>query len=223
MSDGRAADVGRTRVKVCGITSAEDRDVAVAAGADAVGFVAGVTVETPREVALDTAADLVAGVPPFVTSVLVTMPGDAATVRERVERVGPDAVQVHGADLELIEALADAPAQVVAAVDAASDTATLATFADAADGLLVDSVDDEGGGGTGETHDWERTRERVADLGAPVILAGGLTPANVADAVATVDPYGVDVATGVERDGGRKDHDAVRRFVYEARREVTTV
>jgi len=214
---------GRPRVKVCGLTNAEDREVAVAAGADAVGFVAGVTVETPREVDFDVAADLVAGVPPFVTSVLVTMPQDAATARERVQRVGPDAVQVHGADPDLVEGLADAPAKVVAAVDAESDATTLATFADAADAVLVDSVDDEGGGGTGETHDWERTRERVADLDAPVILAGGLTPGNVADAVAAVDPYGVDVATGVEREGGLKDHDAVRRFVDDARREVTTV
>jgi phosphoribosylanthranilate isomerase len=224
MTDMAAADppTGRTRVKICGVTNAEDRDVAVTAGADAVGFVAGVTVETPREVGLDRAADLAAGVPPFATSVLVTMPDSAATARERVDRVRPDAVQVHGADPAQVEALADAPAGVVAAVDAGSDRRRLAALADAADALLVDSLTDEGGGGTGEPHDWARTRERVADLDAPMVLAGGLAPGNVADAVAAVGPYGVDVATGVERDGGLKDHDAVRRFVRAASREVTT-
>ena len=224
MSDARPDAAPRSgtgdgvRVKICGITSVEDRDAAVAAGADAVGLVAGVTVDTPREVTLEEAAALAAGVPPLVTSMLVTMPGDATTARERVERVRPDAVQVHGVDPEGVAALSDAPAGVVAAVDAESDASTLAAYGRAADAVLVDSVDDEGGGGTGETHDWERTRERVADLDVPVILAGGLVPDNVAEAVATVDPFAVDVASGVESSGGVKDHDAVRAFVRAATR-----
>ena len=217
-----------TRVKVCGVTNAEDRDAAVAAGADAIGLIAGVTVDTPREVGLDTAADLARNVPPLVTSTLVTMPEDPATAVDRVERVSPDAVQVHGFDADEVAELADAlttpdgpSASVVAAVDAEAGASTLAAYAEAADALLVDSVDEDGGGGTGETHDWERTSERVADLDTPVILAGGLTPENVAAAVATVDPFAVDVASGVEREGGRKDHDAVRRFVRAATREVS--
>jgi len=231
---GRAVtpDGGReavpTRVKICGVTNAEDRDVAVAAGADAVGLVAGVTVDTPREVDLDTAADLAAGVPPLVTSVLVTMPEDVATARDRVERVRPDAVQVHGLAPDELAALTDAldapdavGTSVVAAVDADAEDARLVAYADAADALLVDSIDEDGGGGTGRTHDWERTRERVATLDVPVILAGGLTPENVADAVATVGPFAVDVATGVERAGGVKDHEAVRQFVRRATRAVS--
>jgi len=217
-----------TRVKICGITNAGDRDVAVAAGADAVGLVAGVTVDTPREVPIDTAADLAAGVPPLVSSVLVTMPEDAETARERVERVGSDAVQVHGLAPDELATLADAlaapgsaDASVIAAVDADADDDHLRACADAADALLVDSIDEDGGGGTGRTHDWEQTRERVATLDVPVLLAGGLTPENVADAVATVGPFAVDVATGVERAGGVKDHDAVRQFVRRATREVS--
>ncbi|PSP52513.1 N-(5'-phosphoribosyl)anthranilate isomerase [Halobacteriales archaeon QH_3_68_24] len=217
-----------TRVKVCGVTNAEDRDAAVAAGADAIGLIAGVTVDTPREVDLDTAADLARNVPPLVTSTLVTMPEDPATAVDRVERVGPDAVQVHGLAPDEVAELADAlaapdgpSASVVAAADAEAGASTLAAYAEAADALLVDSVDEEGGGGTGETHDWERTSERVAGLDTPVILAGGLTPENVAAAVATVDPFAVDVASGVEREGGLKDHDAVRRFVRGATGEVT--
>lgn len=217
MSDTRAA-----RVKVCGVTNAADRDAVVAAGADAVGLIAGVTVDTPRDVALETAADLAAGVPPLVTSVLVTMPADAAEARERVDRVQPDAVQVHGAAPDVVAALDDAPAQVVAAVDAEAEAAVLEAYAGAADALLVDSVDEDGGGGTGETHDWARTRERVAGLDVPVVLAGGLTPANVAEAVETARPFAVDVASGVEASGGVKDHDAVERFVRNATRPEVT-
>jgi phosphoribosylanthranilate isomerase len=209
-----------TRVKICGITRERDRDATIAAGADAVGLIAGVTVETPREVSLDRAAALAAGVPPLVTSVLVTMPDDATQARRRVERVRPDAVQVHGLDPDGVAALDDTPAQVVAAVDADADD--LADYATAADAVLVDSLDEQGGGGTGETHDWERTRRHVADLDVPVILAGGLTPDNVAAAVETVDPFGVDVASGVEREGGVKDHDAVGTFVERARTGVVS-
>ncbi len=220
----------RTRVKVCGVTNAEDRDVAVTAGADAVGLIAGVTVETPREITLDEARNLARGVPPLVSAVLVTMPGDPATARERVTQVRPNAVQVHGLAPDEVTDLADTldaadepDASVVAAVDAGTGESTLRAYADAADALLVDSVDEAGGGGTGRTHDWERTRERVDTLNVPVVLAGGLTPDNVAAAVGTVDPFAVDVATGVERSGGLKDHDAVRAFVRAATREVTAV
>jgi phosphoribosylanthranilate isomerase len=205
-----------TRAKICGLTREADIDAVVDAGADAVGVTAAVTVETPREVAVERAPDLVAAVPPFVTSVLVTMPETVERAVELVEAVDPDAVQLHGAlDPDGIAAVAEeAPTQVLAAVDAEADD--IADYAGAADAVLVDSVDEQGGGGTGETHDWERTREIVADLDVPVVLAGGLTPANVTEAVETVRPFAVDVASGVEAEGGVKDHEAVRQFVERA-------
>jgi phosphoribosylanthranilate isomerase len=205
-----------TRVKICGVTSSEDRDAVVAAGADAVGVIHGVPVDTPREVEEDTAQSLVAGVPPLVTSVLVTMPTTVQQAVTRVDAVEPDAVQVHdGLDPAELGALARrVNQQIIAVVDAEADD--IADYADHADALLVDSVDDEGAGGTGETHDWGRTRELVASLDAPVILAGGLTPENVAEAVRTVEPFAVDTASGVEVSGGVKDHDAVRAFVANA-------
>jgi len=205
-----------TRVKICGVTTEADRDAVVAAGADAVGVIHGVPVETPREVDEDTAESLVAGVPPLVTSVLVTMPTTVQEVVKRVDEIEPDAVQVHdGLGPAELGALARRVSQqIVAVVDAGA--ADIAEYADHADALLVDSVDDEGAGGTGETHDWERTREVVASLDVPVVLAGGLTPDNVAEAVRTVQPFAVDTASGVESGGGQKDHDAVRRFVANA-------
>ncbi|WP_135820995.1 phosphoribosylanthranilate isomerase [Halostella litorea] len=206
-----------TRAKVCGITREADLRAAVEAGADAVGVVCDVPVDTPREVSPERAADLVAAVPPFVTSVLVTMPDSAAAAADLAGRVGPDAVQAHG-DLapDAVADLADAvDAAVIKSVDAAKPERA-ADYDGVADALLVDSVDDAGGGGTGETHDWERTRAATRDLDAPLVLAGGLTPDNVADAARTVEPFAVDVASGVEAEPGRKDHDAVRAFVARA-------
>jgi len=206
-----------TRVKVCGVTNPGDRDAVVAAGADAVGVISGVSVDTPREVDQQTAVELVAGVPPLATSVLVTMPDAVQEAVRRVDAVRPDVVQVHaGLDPNELGALGRrVDAKVIAAVDA--EQSDVAQFADVADALLVDSVDAEGAGGTGETHDWNRTREFVADLDVPVILAGGLTPDNVAEAVETVEPFAVDVASGVESEGGLKDHDAVDQFVSRAK------
>lgn len=213
---------GRPRTKVCGVTQADDRDAVVAAGADAVGVIADVPVDTPRAVDRERAADLLAGVPPFVTGVLVTMTDTVEAAVDRVRAVEPDAVQVHdGLDPAELGALRRRVAvDVLAAVE--PDPAVAAAYAEVADAVLVDSVDAEGAGGTGHTHDWERTREIVADMDAPVVLAGGLDPDNVAAAVATVRPFGVDVASGVEASGGVKDHDAVERFVEAARRGASS-
>ncbi|WP_254271866.1 phosphoribosylanthranilate isomerase [Haloarcula marina] len=205
-----------TRVKICGVTTPEDRDAVVSAGADAVGVIHGVPVDTPREVDADAAADIVDGVPPLVSSVLVTMPTTVQQAVVRVDDVDPDVVQVHDglSPAELGALSRRVTQQVVAVVDAEADD--IEAYADHADALLVDSLDAEGAGGTGETHDWERTRELVDSVDAPVILAGGLTPENVAEAVETVRPFAVDTASGVERSGGVKDHDAVRQFVANA-------
>ena len=212
-----ASGPSAVRVKVCGLTEEDDLRTAVEAGADAVGIVSDVPVETPREVSPERARELAEAVPPFVTSVLVTMPDSAAGGAELAERVGADAVQVHG----------DLPPEAVGrlreAFDGdlllAADHATAPEYAGVVDGLVVDTVDEAGAGGTGETHDWARTREVVRDLDVPVVLAGGLTPSNVAEAARTVRPFAVDVASGVEGEvPGRKDHDAVRAFVRRAKR-----
>jgi len=207
-----------TRVKTCGVTDGADRDAVVAAGADAVGIIHGVPVDTPREVDEETAETLAGGVPPFVTSVLVTMPTTVQEAVRRTDRIEPDAVQVHdGLSPAELGALDSRITQDIVAV-VEGDAPAIEDYASHADALLVDSVDADGGGGTGETHDWERTRDLVDSLDVPVVLAGGLTPENVAEAVETVEPFAVDVASGVESAGGKKDHDAVDRFVRNATR-----
>ena len=219
-----------TRVKICGLTSREDLRVAVEAGADAVGLLVDVPVDSPREIDPQRAVELVAAAPPFVTTVLVTMPDSPERAVELTRAVEPDAVQIHGelgiGDIAYLTASADA--QVLKVVDAA-EPETARRYDDVADALLVDSVDDEGAGGTGRTHDWDRTTELAADLDSPVVLAGGLTPDNVADAVRSVEPFAVDVASGVEwsddetsSSRGRKDPDAVTDFVANAKRAHPT-
>lgn len=217
-----------TRVKVCGITCEADLRVAVEAGADAVGLLVDVPVDSPREIDARTAARLAEATPPFVTTVLVTMPEgpeDAVTLAETVE---PDAVQIHG-DLgagDLAYMTASVEPQVLKTV-AAANPERAREYDEVADALLVDSVDEEGAGGTGRTHDWSHTAEVTADLDSPVVLAGGLTPENVGDAVRTVEPFAVDVASGVESEnvaesGGRKDSEAVTTFVEKAKQARRT-
>lgn len=209
-----------TRVKLCGISRGRDLAAAVDAGADAVGVIADVPVETPREVPADVAADLAAQVPPFVTAVLVTMPDSPDAAADLAARVEPDAVQVHGCTPETVAAIRERlSVPVLAAVDAADE---VGAYVPHADGLVLDSTGEQGAGGTGEVHDWDRARAVVEEVDVPVVLAGGLTPANVSEAVDRVAPFAVDVASGVESSDGRKDHGAMQEFVVRAtdRREV---
>ncbi|AGB16709.1 phosphoribosylanthranilate isomerase [Halovivax ruber XH-70] len=215
----KSTDVARRpRVKICGLTRPADVDAAVAAGADAVGFVSDVPIETPRAVDGERAAALVDRTPPFVTTVLVTMATDPDRLEQLAAHVDPDAMQLHGerTDEELASLASSVSADLLLAVDAAAGDVP-AHYDDRADALVVDSVTDSGAGGTGETHDWHVTAERAATLSSPVVLAGGLTPENVADAVRVANPFAVDVSTGVEATGGVKDHDAIDDFVERAR------
>lgn len=230
--------MSRPRVKICGHTDAGDVRATVRAGADAAGVICDVPVDTPREVGAERATTLLDAVPPLVTGVLVTMPDGPEEAIALVERTDPDALQIHGPfdpdDLAAVREAIDRPVFKAVEPDDAD------AFAGIADALLVDSADETGAGGTGRTHDWERTRALVERLDVPILLAGGLTPENVAEAVETVGPFGVDVASGVEREArpegsartderrressapeaGRasKDHDAVERFVENATR-----
>lgn len=200
-----------TRVKICGITCLEDLDVVVSAGADAVGLIVDVPVETPREIPQAEAVELARAAPPFVTTVLVTMPDTPESTVELASQVQPDIVQIHGdvtpGDLAYLSAKIHGDVIKAVSPDDATQYDTIA------DALLVDSLDATGAGGTGETHDWERTRALVDELSSPVIVAGGLTSENVGEAIEAVDPFAVDVASGVESEPGRKDPDAVARFV----------
>ncbi|MCO8252919.1 phosphoribosylanthranilate isomerase [Haladaptatus sp. AB618] len=203
-----------TRVKICGLTNEDDLAAAIDAGADAIGLLVDVPVDSPREISPDRAVELAHEIPPFVSTVLVTMPERIERTVELAQLVEPDIVQVHDTSVgDLAYLSSNIDANVIPVI--APDTDRPERYDTVADGLLLDAGKV---GGTGETHDWDRARELSDSLSSPVLLAGGLTPENVADAVETVEPFAVDVASGVESSGGEKDHDAVESFVRNAKR-----
>lgn len=209
------------RVKICGLRRERDVRVAIAAGADAVGFVTDVDVDTPREVSPAWAAALAEAASPLVTTVAVTMPDGVDDAVALVEQVSPDAVQIHGefSEDEVNDLTHRVDVDVLVAVDA-DDADRVRDLEGTADALVVDSLTDDGAGGTGETGDWEAVERLVLECSTPIVLAGGLTPDNVAEAVETARPFAVDVSSGVEiPDGeGAKDDEAIRHFCAAAGR-----
>ena len=213
------------RVKICGITRKEDLNAAAAAGADAVGFVVGAPA-SPRNLSLEQAKVLFRQVPPFVTSVLVTIPTSMAELAEKCRKLNPDAVQLHGNNV-LVANLARkklSNTTLIRAVNAnsadAAETCRAATKV--FDAVLLDSLADGQYGGTGTTHDWTLSGNvRRAIHPAPMILAGGLNPENVAEAVRIVQPYAVDVSSGVEQMAGVKDNEKMVEFIKNAKNVKT--
>ena len=224
------------RVKICGLTNLADAMVAVESGADAVGFL--FYDGSPRFVPLAAAAVIVSRLPASVTAVGVFVNPTADQVRRAVEWVGIQSVQFHGeetsefvAGLELPVRQAPAPAGGFVPPHAASQGARVATIKafrvrDASslavlpqfptDLWLLDSFVPGQRGGTGAPFDW-LLASQASQLGKPIVLAGGLTPENVAEAVRRVQPHAVDVSSGVESSPGRKDHARVRAFLVAAK------
>ncbi len=213
------------KVKICGITRDDDLQTAVTLGADALGFVVGVPT-SPRNLSVEQAARLIDRVPLFVTSVLVSVPQSVDTVVHTWEALQPDAVQLHGDSLNDLARLRRAlPRVSVIRAITASSLRLPEGAADAAkgvDAVLLDSSAPGKAGGTGVVHDWT-VSQRVKQIihPTPLILAGGLTPDNVRAAIHTVQPYAVDVSTGVEARPGRKDCAKLSAFIRSVK-EVTT-
>jgi phosphoribosylanthranilate isomerase len=200
-----------TRVKICGITCPADARAAVAAGADALGFV--FAAGTPRRLSLEGAAGIVAELPPFVTPVGVFLDQPRDEIVAAVTRCRLQAVQLHGQEpAELARSL---PVAVIKAVRV-RDRQSLAPLASyPAQAFLLDAYVEGIPGGTGVPLPWELVAGVPA--AAPLILAGGLTPENVAEAIRRVRPYGVDVSSGVEQAPGRKDHRKLKEFIAHVR------
>lgn len=197
------------RVKICGITTPHDARMAEAAGADAIGMIFAPT--SKRLVTAARAAEIVAAVGPFVTTVGVFVDADLERVKDLVDELKLDAVQLHGNENAAYAAELRNHTSIVRAraFTAARTPATAADYP--ADAWLIDAATP----GSGTTFDW---REAEAWRSHPrLVLAGGLTPDNVAEAIAALRPYAVDVASGVETQPGRKDPTAVRRFVAAVR------
>jgi phosphoribosylanthranilate isomerase len=213
-----------TRVKICGITSADDARLAVDAGADAIGFI--FVENTPRFVTPQVVAPIVRALPPFVTAVGVFWDHPAGHVKAVAEACGLGALQFHGDErpedldgyaLPVIKAIKVAGGGSAAPDTAASVGARVAAcFERGVTAVLLDSAARWSEGAARAPIAWELAGP-CARLG-PIVLSAGLTPDNVARAVAVARPYAVDVNSGVEARPGRKDPAKVRRFVAEVRR-----
>ena len=195
-------------VKVCGLGTPADVEVAIEAGADALGFVW--YRPSPRHRELDEIRDLAAL--SSVPTVLVTAGIDSATLAAAAIAAGVDAVQPHGRDAAVSAAAARRLGlAVIHPLSAGDDSASIPGD----DLLLVDSPDPEMVGGRGQVFDWEL----AVKIERPFLLAGGLDPTNVGDAVEAVRPFGVDASSGLESSPGVKDADLIRRFLQEAKQQ----
>jgi len=195
------------RVKICGIKNETELEIAVNAGSDAVGFLVGQRFPSPDFILPDKAARLAALLPPFVSPVLVTHLTEPEEIAGLIERTGVTTIQLHGGStteqVHTLRKCLGGSVKLILAIhvgqlpeDISPDPAPYAPFADA---FLLDSYDPASGkvGGTGKTHNWQASAKVVSAVSRPVILAGGLTPENVVEAVRTVRPYAVDVNSGV--------------------------
>jgi phosphoribosylanthranilate isomerase len=212
------------RIKICGITSVADGLAAASAGADAIGL--NFWPQSKRYVRPETAREIAAALPGGVTKVGVFVNAAAEEIASTADEVGLDWIQLHGD--ERAELLAKLPPRlpVLRAFRCGADGLTqLARYLTesrdegrAPDAVLIDADAAGDFGGTGQCADWARVaQDRNLLAGMPLILAGGLTPRNVAAAIQSVRPDGVDVASGVESQPGRKDGALVEQFVVAAR------
>lgn len=204
--------VSNVRVKICGITNRADAFAAAEAGADALGFM--FFAASSRNIAAKQAREIIRELPPFIARVGVFVNPTEKEVRDAMEQSGIDTLQFHGE--ESPEFCRQFGLRVLKAFRVADDSSLKALPAYSIETWLLDSFVPGQQGGTGARFNWDLAVEAVR-LGGRVILAGGLTPENVAEAVRKVQPYGLDVSSGVESSPGKKDTAKVRAFIAAAK------
>lgn len=213
------------KIKICGINNFEDLQNSLKAGADALGFLVGLTHPAEDKIEdLSLAKSLIDLVPPFISTVTVTHFTDENEIINLVKGLGTNAVQIHDyTEPAVLKKVRDGLKGIkiiksihVTGFDAIELAKEYLPFADA---ILLDSRDGDRIGGTGKTHDWEISRKIVQVSNKPVILAGGLNPKNIYEAVKKVRPFAVDVNSGVETNF-RKDLAKMKVFINEAKRPL---
>lgn len=198
----------RTRVKICGITQQSDALACVEAGADAIGLV--FYDASPRALSAKQAAGIIAALPAFVTTVGLFVNAEADAVKHVLAEVNLDCLQFHGDEPESYCTQFNRAYIKAIRMQQQTDLAAAAQQYSTARALLLDTYVKDVPGGTGQTFDWGWVNHEVAK---PLVLAGGLTPENVAAAIARIQPYAVDVSGGVEQSPGIKDLARVRQFI----------
>jgi phosphoribosylanthranilate isomerase len=200
------------RVKICGITRLQDMHAACDAGADALGFV--FYEKSPRHLTIAAAAALVRELPPFVQAVGLFVNAEPAFIESVLQAVPLDLLQFHGDETPADCARFGRPWIKAVRVNQGTNLLKCAADFDGARGLLLDAFVPGVPGGTGERFDWSLI---PASLPKPIVLSGGLTPDNVAEAVQRVRPWAVDVSSGVEVSKGIKDAHKIARFIAKAK------
>ena len=207
-------------IKICGTTNLEDALTAVNAGADAVGFV--FYKQSPRKLDEESARKIVAELPSDIEKVGVFVNQPVERVLETVAQVGLTAVQLHGVECHkpgFVRRLKHGRNLKVFLVFPATEIGIGGDLngegATSIDGVFIDSGTPQLPGGTGKTFDWKKAASRIEEIGekVKVVVAGGLNPANIGDAIRILKPWGVDVASGVEATPGKKDPEKVRAFI----------
>ena len=211
-------------IKICGVTSVADANMIAGAGANAIGL--NFYPASPRSVTTEIAQDIVQHIPPYVEPVGLFVNAMPSLIRQTVLSVGLRTLQLHGdvtpeiiADLREFSVMPSFPLREAENVEAVLGfLASCRQLGRLPSAILLDAYSPESYGGTGNIAPWPLARELVRQSNLPVILAGGLTSKNVAKAIRAVQPWGVDVASGVEVAPGRKEPFKVRSFIEEARR-----
>jgi phosphoribosylanthranilate isomerase len=206
-------------IKICGVKTLDILDTAITAGADMVGFMH--FPRSPRHVGIEELGELISAARGRIESCVVLVNPDNSCVAE-VAALGPDWIQLHGPEtphrVEIIRAEAGVEIIKALPIGGPEDLAQIAGYAEVADRILLDAKPPKGAerpGGLGHTFDWDLLNG--LDRSIPFMLSGGLTPANVADAVRQVAPMGIDVSSGVERAPGIKERRLVESFIRNAR------
>lgn len=201
-----------TKVKICGITNVADGLAAAEAGADMIGLM--FYEKSPRHISLPTAVEISRALPPFVVRVGVFANPSEEEVLRAISECGVTMLQFHGEESPEFCAQFGVMSMKAIRVRDVESLRALENFQ--TDAFLLDAHSENGLGGTGETFNWDLAIE-AQKFGKPIVLAGGLTPENVAEAVRKVQPFGVDVSSGVEFAPGKKDHAKVRAFIAAVR------
>jgi phosphoribosylanthranilate isomerase len=213
------------RVKICGITSVDEACLAAKCGADAIGLLVGQRHTASDFVSTETAREILLSLPPFVTPVLVTHFEDVGEILSIAQKIPCPVLQLHS-DLKpsVLKTLREAlfPRKILGKVSVQDESALsrACEIEEVVDAIILDSIDLATGrvGGTGHVHDWSLSSKIVSAAKVPVILAGGLKPDNVREALRFVKPWAVDVNSGVEDLQGRKQEERVRRFIESAKK-----
>lgn len=208
----------RTRIKMCGTTNLNDAKTAIDCGVDGLGFI--FFPKSPRNVTPDTAKEIIRRLPPFVDLVGVFVDEELTEVEEIVHYCGLNHVQLHGKESvdycdSLRQKLPTCKILKAFRIGERADNSIFTPYNDVVDGILLDTYAKGQEGGTGHTFPW--TVLDGIEFKLPIILAGGLTPDNVKDAVQQVGPFAIDINSGVELEPGRKDHAALELLIKRVR------